>query len=933
MNKKLFMKIDIRIVLLSLLFLSVSLDGKAQVITTAPALPIENDAVTLTFHADQGNKGLMDFTGDIYAHTGVITNKSTSGSDWKYVQAEWNENTTRLKLTRIEPNTYKLSLTPTLREFYNVAEGETIEQLAFVFRNSDGSKTGRNANGGDIFVDVFQEGLNVSFNKPSNNFSIILPNTSIAVEIVATGNDEIKLYLDNSLIKTVSGNLLEHSLAAQPAGTHEIVAVASNAEESISDTAWFLVHATPESEPMPAGTKAGINYLDQTSVILSLYAPGKDFVYLLSSLNNYTPDDSWQLEKDGDYFWIQIDNLTSGKEYTYQYLVDGEIRIGDPYADKVLDPSNDKYIEESTYPNLIPYPEGKTTGIVSVFEPGQAHYQWQNTDFIPPEPENLIIYELLLRDFIAAHDWETLTDTLHYFTELGVNAIELMPFNEFEGNESWGYNPSYYFAPDKYYGPKEDLKAFIDSCHGRGIAVIMDMVLNHSYSQSPLVQLYFDPQAGDWGQVTEENPWYNVTSPNTAFSWGYDFDHESQATKDFVDRVNAYWLTEYNIDGYRFDFTKGFTNTLGDGSAYDAARIAILKRMSDEIWEVDPDAYVILEHFAANDEEIELSDYGMLIWGNMNCPYNQATMGFASGPCAWNFSGISHEARGWNNPYLVGYMESHDEERLMYKNLTYGNESGDYSIQDKITAMRRVEQAAAFFFPVPGPKMIWQFGEMGYDVSIDYNGRVGNKPIRWVYYRSNNRLREAFGDLIDFRLEHSEIINNGDFSIDASGAAKHIAIDHQDMNIRIIGNFDVKSADVSGNFSQTGWWYSYFGGDSINVTDLNMTFEMEPGEYRIFTTKNVSIPELPLKTPFNRNAYDVKVFPNPVENHVTVESPQKINRVNIFDISGRNVMVYEMSASGNQTFDLKTLPAGTYMLQIIPADDNHPTRYKKVLKR
>ena len=103
---------------------------------------------------------------------------------------------------------------------------------------------------------------------------------------------------------------------------------------------------------------------------------------------------------------------------------------------------------------------------------------------------------MLLRDFLAAHDWNTLTDTLDYFTELGINAIELMPVSEFEGNESWGYNPSFYFAADKYYGPASDLKVFIDSCHGQGIAVILDMVLNHSYGQSPLVQLYFDEASG-----------------------------------------------------------------------------------------------------------------------------------------------------------------------------------------------------------------------------------------------------------------------------------------------------------------------------------------------------------------------------------------------------------------------------------------------------
>ncbi len=115
------------------------------------------------------------------------------------------------------------------------------------------------------------------------------------------------------------------------------------------------------------------------------------------------------------------------------------------------------------------------------------------------------------------------------------------------------------------------MKRFIDECHRHGIAVIQDMVLNHSYGQSPLVRLYWDKQNN---RPSAQNPWYNPVSPNPVYSWGYDFNHESEATKIFVDRVNRYWLTEYKVDGFRFDFTKGFTNTPGDGSAYDAARIA-----------------------------------------------------------------------------------------------------------------------------------------------------------------------------------------------------------------------------------------------------------------------------------------------------------------------------------------------------------------------
>ncbi len=208
--------------------------------------------------------------------------------------------------------------------------------------------------------------------------------------------------------------------------------------------------------------------------------------------------------------------------------------------------------------------------------------------------------------------------------------------------------------------------------------------------------------------------------------------------KTFVDRVNAHWINEYHVDGYRFDFTKGFTNKPGDGWAYDASRINILKRMATSIWNADSDAYVILEHLSDNSEEKVLSDFGMMLWGNLNYSYNEATMGYHENNKS-NFSQISYKVRGWNDPHLVGYMESHDEERLMYKNLEHGNASGAYNIKELNTALERMELAGAFFFTVPGPKMIWQFGELGYDYSIDDPCRVCNKPIRWDYIRGPSK--------------------------------------------------------------------------------------------------------------------------------------------------------------------------------------------------
>ena len=147
-------------------------------------------------------------------------------------------------------------------------------------------------------------------------------------------------------------------------------------------------------------------------------------------------------------------------------------------------------------------------------EPGKTAYNWTNNNFSPPEKKDLIIYELLVRDFVSTHSYQTLIDTLDYLVELGINAIELMPPGEFENNESWGYNPSFHMALDKYYGKTEHFKAFIDSCHGRGIAVINDIVFNQAFGQSPMVNLYWD---GVNNKPAANNPWFNEVCPHPPY--------------------------------------------------------------------------------------------------------------------------------------------------------------------------------------------------------------------------------------------------------------------------------------------------------------------------------------------------------------------------------------------------------------------------------
>ncbi|MBC8083707.1 MAG: 1,4-alpha-glucan-branching protein, partial [Hymenobacter sp.] len=376
----------------------------------------------------------------------------------------------------------------------------------------------------------------------------------------------------------------------------------------------ILVNVAPQPTPggvaaLPAGAKAdGITYINNgTSAILSLTAPNKNSVHVIGDFNNWQVTSAGQLHKTSTVnsdpttgrWWVQVNGLTPGTEYAYQFLIDGQLRIADPYCEKILDPNSDQYIPTVTYPNLKPYPTGRTTGIVSVLQSNPPAYNWTATNFQRPARTNLVVYELHLRDFIARHDYATLTDTLKYLQRLSVNAIELLPVNEFENNNSWGYNPSFYFAPDKYYGTQNALKRFIDECHRRGIAVVLDMVLNHSCDASPMVQLYRDASG-----PTANNPWYNRTARHP-FNVCNDFNHESQYTKYFTKQVIKFWLQNYRIDGYRFDLSKGFTQV---DSGTDVERWGFFDQSRINIWQdyynaqmsVDNASYPILEHFAVN---------------------------------------------------------------------------------------------------------------------------------------------------------------------------------------------------------------------------------------------------------------------------------------------------------------------------------------------
>lgn len=892
---------------LKLLFaaLITAISLQAQLLNWNPVYLTSGDSVEIIFDASEGNQGLMGYTGTVYAHTGVITNLSSGPSDWKYVKTNWGQNSPETKLESLGNDKWVLRITPSIRGYYNVPANEEILEMAFVFRSGElvgGSyKEGKTSAGGDIFLPLY---LGVSIITPSFQPYFAEIGDTINVSAVASETTtSLELLVNGNLIYQVSNDSLNYDLIVTENGKKWVKVVAyENGNMFAADSFYYVIIPDIVTEPLPNGIREGITYTSGNSATLSLFAPFKEFVFVIGDFNNWEADPAYFMKRtpDDSTYWIEITGMQPGEEYGFQYLVDGNLRIADPYSEKILDPYNDHYISSTTYPGLKLYPKGKTTEAVGVLMPGSQPYNWQVTDFQKPKKTDLVIYELLLRDFITEHNYQTLIDTLSYLESLGVNAIELMPINEFEGNESWGYNPSFYFAVDKYYGTKEKFQEFIDECHLRGIAVIIDIALNHTFGQSPFVRLY---SSGSYGPPTTQNPWLNVTARHP-FNVGYDFNHESGQTKKLVDRVTSYWLTEFKIDGFRFDLSKGFTqvysgDNVGLWGNYDQSRINLWKRISTHIRSVSSDAFIILEHFADNSEEKELSNNGMMLWGNMNYEYNEATMGYNS-----NLSWGSYQQRGWSEPNLVTYMESHDEERLVFKNLQYGNSSGNYSVKNLATALDRIKLAAAFFFTVPVPKMLWQFGELGYDYSINWPSgtdadRLTPKPPRWDYLNDYERhyLLRVFQELINIRKEY-DVFETSDYYFDATPKLKKLQLNHSSMNINIIGNFDVVQGSINPAFQTPGKWYNFFSGDSINITNTSDPIALQPGEFRIYSTVKLPTPEEGILLGNDREtlaeiSYDLfQNYPNPFNPETRISfslGSSGFVSVKVFNILGQEI--------------------------------------------
>ncbi|WMI64739.1 alpha-amylase family glycosyl hydrolase [Aestuariibaculum sp. YM273] len=914
----------------------------------------EDDSITLTFDGSTIDESDWNVSDNALYLWGWSFDTNIENQQDCPTNGSWdNSNETNRLTYNATADEYTITFTPTT--FYNRTN---IGRIGFLIKAKDG--TGQKQSQ-DETVDVGT--FLVSLTAPNTTTSILNSGDNLSIEASNTGgNADYVLKANNVIIDTQNGissySYTDTNITENRSYTLEVTFSGE------TKTKTFSVILDPETVTafMPESYQDGINYdeADPTKATLVLYAPGKDFVYVAGSFNNWQPDATYAMKRDpsrNSKFWITLTGLTPGEIETYQYwAVDKTpltnsptlVKTADPYSTLVLSPFDDPYIPANSYPNLPEYPQGQERE-VTVLQTAQTDYNWQVTNFSKPKKEDLVIYEVLIRDFDANRSFQDIIDRINYFKNLNINAIELMPVMEFEGNESWGYNTSFHMALDKFYGTEEKFKELIDTCHQNGIAVILDLALNHAFGRNPMVRLWMQDADGDgWGDPSSENPYFNQT-PKHTYNVGSDFNHSNGFTKIYAKRVVQHWIEEFKIDGIRWDLTKGFTqnceNNEGCTNDYNADRVAVLKEYADYSWSLDPDHYVIFEHLGTDwdanndgltsrDEETEWANYridegkGIMLWGKMTDQYNELTMGYSG-----DITEMGHTSRGYTSPRLVGYAESHDEERLMYKNIQYGNGNADYDVTNLETALSRMSALGAVSLTIPGPKMIWHFGDLGMENSIftcnngsvntpddgtDGDCKLDTKPQpQWT----NNWLGDAtrsqiYNDWARINyLKISEPVFEGNYTISSGNLTPRISIYTGNentsgsslKNVIVIANFDITTQTINPNFPYAGIWYDLMDGSIINAATSSI--QLNPGEFKIYGNQ-VST----LSTSDKENYFDFKLFPNPTSTSFRVN--QNIQKLEIFDITGKLIKAYEGNLSQGTSFDISFLPKNIYLIKI-----------------
>ena len=484
---------------------------------------------------------------------------------------------------------------------------------------------------------------------------------------------------------------------------------------------------------------------------------------------------------------------------------------------------------EVTFWFADPFGRDAGVGTLSAFTKNAPPFAWSDAAFQPPEVDEMVVYELNVREF--NRDFAGVIEQLDYLLALGINVIELMPITNVKEDVEWGYTPLNFYSPDERLGGPNALKQLVNACHAKGIAVIVDAVYAHAHPEFAYNLVY--ETSG------EPNPMMGPFEGEFFSRPGADYT--KQFTRDFFLQLNAYWLREYHVDGFRYDYVPG----MYDGPAGVGYAALVFHTYEDS---------KTLPKFAGPNGR------SLIIQCAEHLPDPQGILAQTYSNCAWQ-NGLLDEARGMArggdaterlahrlDPGFSGYpteyrnaatgdafpvapfqyLESHDHPRFINQfgelalrdllSQAYGNRGRYYKMQPFIMAL----------YTGKGIPMLWNGQEFGENWGVPGFGIGRNlfeRPLHWEYFydgagKALVRLHRLMGTL---RRSHRALRSRGYFFyyFDQAHLAKRVIAyrrradadgAHPAEDLLVVLNFSDSDAEVWLQFPVAGKWVEQIDG-------------------------------------------------------------------------------------------------------------------------
>lgn len=585
-----------------------------------------------------------------------------------------------------------------------------------------------------------------------------------------------------------------------------------------------------------------------TGVTFRVWAPNASSVTVRGEFNGWGQT-TMVNEGGGSGLWsVDVPNAQAGQQY--KYFLNNNAYKRDPRARRVV----------SSAGNSIIY---KTDA-----------FDWGDHFFNTPALKDTVIYQMHVGTFEGGNPPRTFDQAitrLDHLQNLGVNAVKVMPINEFAGGRSWGYNPADLFAIENEYGGADAFKRFVKAAHERGIAVLVDIVHNH-YGPTDLDMWRFD----GWSQNNLGGIYFY--NDNRAHTWWGSTrpDFGRPQVRQFIRDQVFHFLEEFRVDGFRWD---SVWNMITTDLGHNPDGESLLREINQEMAQTHPTKLRIAEDSAFN--------YSMNFQSQWDVDYRwalhgQVTQGSDSNR---NMNTVANMLNGWPGMHRVVFSEAHDYVGTLNGRTRLPTEI-DGGNPESIWARKRALLAAGIVMTTPGVPMLFQGQEMH-----ETQAFADSTPLRWSRLTSHAGIVQAYTDLVHSRRN----LRDGMQGLKGSGINVH-HIDNANKIISYIRWDQGGQADdvvVVVNFSANMWtgnnyqipfpsagtWYSHFNSDS----------QAYQADFGGIGPSQVQASGSPAVAPVNMGMYSIQIFSKTPPSNFEPRTPS-VTTSSVTDITSSGAM-------------------------------------------